>query len=82
MGIIARQSIKGTVVTYLGVVIGFITTFFVLTRFLSSEEIGLVRVLIDAATLFVGLAQLGTSSSLIRFAPWFKDGEAEGQKGG
>lgn len=72
MGIIARQSIKGTIVTYLGVVIGFITTFFVLTRFLSAEEIGLVRVLIDAATLFVGLAQLGTSSSLIRFAPWFK----------
>lgn len=72
MGIIARQSIKGTIVTYLGVVIGFITTFFVLTRFLSSEDIGLVRVLIDAATLFVGLAQLGTSSSLIRFAPWFR----------
>lgn len=73
MGIIAKQSIKGTIVTYLGVVIGFITTFFVLTRFLSAEEIGLVRVLVDAATLFVGLAQLGTSSSLIRFSPSFKE---------
>lgn len=82
MGIIARQSIKGTMVTYLGVVVGFITTFFVLTRFLSAEEIGLVRVLIDAATLFVGLAQLGTSSSLIRFAPWFKEvgSESESEK--
>lgn len=79
MGIIARQSIKGTIVTYLGVVIGFITTFFVLTRFLSSEDIGLVRVLIDAATLFVGLAQLGTSSSLIRFAPWFRTKESESE---
>ncbi len=79
MGIIAKQSIKGTIVTYLGVVIGFITTFFVLTRLLSSEEIGLVRVLIDAATLLVGLAQLGTSSSLIRFAPWFRTKE-QGQR--
>ncbi|MCQ2331237.1 MAG: polysaccharide biosynthesis protein, partial [Paludibacteraceae bacterium] len=71
MGQIAKQSIKGTIVTYLGVAVGFVTTFFVLTRFLTSEEIGLARVLIDAATLFVGLAQLGTSSSIIRFFPYF-----------
>ena len=72
MGIIAKQSIQGTIVTYLGVAVGFLTTFFVLTRFLSAEEIGLSRVLIDAATLFIGLAQLGTSSSIIRFYPHFK----------
>ncbi len=77
MGIIARQSIKGTIVTYLGVFVGFITTFFVLTRFLTSEEIGLARVLIDAATLFIGLAQLGTNSSIIRFYPYFKDKDSD-----
>lgn len=71
MGIIARQSIKGTIVTYLGVFVGFLTTFFVMTRFLSAEEIGLARVLIDTGTLFIGLAQLGTSSSIIRFFPYF-----------
>ncbi len=75
MGIIARQSIKGTIVTYLGVAVGFFTTFFVLTRFLTAEEIGLSRVLIDAATLFIGLAQLGTNSSIIRFYPYFKSTE-------
>ena len=73
MGIIARQSIKGTIVTYIGVAVGFLTTFFVITRFLTSEEIGLARVLVDAATLFIGLAQLGTNSSIIRFYPYFKD---------
>ncbi len=72
MGTIAKQSVKGTIVTYLGVAVGFITTFFVLTRFLSTEEIGLARVLIDAATLFIGLAQLGTNASIIRFFPYFK----------
>lgn len=75
MGIIARQSIKGTIVTYLGVAVGFFTTFFVLTRFLTAEEIGLSRVLIDAATLFIGLAQLGTNASIIRFYPYFKSTE-------
>lgn len=71
MGVIAKQSIRGTIVTYLGVAVGFVTTFFVLTRFLTTEEIGLARVLIDAATLFIGLAQLGTSSSILRFYPYF-----------
>ncbi|MBR2265368.1 MAG: oligosaccharide flippase family protein [Paludibacteraceae bacterium] len=71
MGQIAKQSFRGTVVTYLGVAIGFVTTFFVITRFLSAEEIGLARVLIDAAVLFVGLAQLGTNASIVRFFPYF-----------
>jgi len=75
MGIIAKQSIRGTIVTYLGVAVGFLTTFFVITRFLTAEEIGLARVLIDAATLFIGLAQLGTSASTLRFYPYFVSGQ-------
>ncbi|MCQ2348444.1 MAG: oligosaccharide flippase family protein [Paludibacteraceae bacterium] len=76
VGIIAKQTIRGTIVTYLGVAVGFVTTFFVLTRFLSAEEIGLARVLIDAATLLIGLAQLGSTSSIIRFFPYFQDNRA------
>ena len=79
MGIIARQSIRGTIVTYMGVFVGFLTTFFVLTRFLTAEEIGLARVLIDVATLLCGLMQLGTSSSIIRFFPYFKTQEEDAE---
>lgn len=77
MGIIARQSIRGTIVTYLGIAVGVVTTFFVLTRFLTAEEIGLTRVLIDTAVLFIGLAQLGTGSSIIRFYPYFSDKQSD-----
>ena len=72
MGVIARQSIKGALANYLGVAIGFFTTFFVLTDCLSQEEIGLTRVMVDAAMLFSGIAQLGTNASIIRFFPFFK----------
>lgn len=72
MGIIAKQSIQGTVITYLGVAVSIVTTFVVMTRFLTAEEIGLTRVMVDTATLFIGFAQLGTSSSVIRFYPYFK----------
>ena len=77
MGVVARQSIRGTIVTYLGIAVGVVTTFFVLTRFLTTEEIGLARVLIDAATLFIGLAQLGTNASIIRFYPYFSDNDSD-----
>ena len=77
MGVIAKQSIRGTIVTYLGIAVGIVTTFFVLTRFLTTEEIGLARVLIDAATLFIGLAQLGTGASIIRFFPYFSDKDSD-----
>lgn len=73
MGIIARQSIKGTIATYFGVAIGFVTTFFILTKYLTPEEVGLTRVLVDAATLFSSLALMGTQSSTLRFYPHFKD---------
>ena len=73
MGIIARQSIKGTIATYFGVAIGFVTIFFILTKYLTPEEVGLTRVLVDAATLFSSLALMGTQSSTLRFYPHFKD---------
>jgi O-antigen/teichoic acid export membrane protein len=71
MGVIARQSIKGALANYLGVAIGFVITFFVLTRYLTEEEVGLTRVMVDAAMLFSCLAQLGTNASTVRFFPHY-----------
>jgi len=77
MGVIARQSIKGTIVTYIGAFLGFLTTFFIMTRYLTAEEIGLARVLQDTSVMLAGLASLGTSSSIIRFFPRFKDEDSK-----
>jgi O-antigen/teichoic acid export membrane protein len=73
MGIVIRQSIKGTIITYTGAFIGFLTTMFVVTKFLSPEDIGLTKVVLEAGMIFAALAQLGTSSSVMRFFPYFKD---------
>ena len=58
---------------YLGVIVGFFTTFFIVTKYLTTEEVGLTRVLVDASILLSGLAQLGTSTSAMRYYPYFKD---------
>jgi O-antigen/teichoic acid export membrane protein len=80
MGIVIRQSIKGTIVTYIGAFIGFITTLFIFTDLLTPEEIGLQRIIIEAGIMLGSLAQLGTSSLGIRFFPHFKseDGKNNG----
>ena len=43
MGIVIKQSIKGTIVNYVGIAVGFVTTFFIVTKYLTQEEIGLTR---------------------------------------
>lgn len=73
MGVVVRQSIKGAIMNYLGVLVGFITTFFIVTKYLTTEEVGLTRILVDASILLSGLAQLGTSTSAMRYYPYFKD---------
>jgi O-antigen/teichoic acid export membrane protein len=73
MGIVIRQSIRGSIVNYIGAFIGFLSTMFVVTKFLLPEDIGLYTVIFHVAVLFAGLAQLGTSSSILRFFPYFKD---------
>ena len=75
MGVVVRQSIKGTIATYIGVVVGIVTTFFIQTKALQPEQIGLIDVLLQCAILFSGLAQLGTNSSAMRYYPFFKDEE-------
>ena len=59
MGIVARQSIKGTIATYIGVAVGIITTFFIQTKALQPEQIGLIDVMLQCSILFAGLSQLG-----------------------
>lgn len=75
MGIVFRQSFKGTIINLIGAAIGFVTTFFVVTKLLSPEEIGLTRVLVEAATLVGGYALLATNSSAIRYYPYFRTGD-------
>lgn len=70
--IMARESFWGSIVTYIGVTIGFLTTFLVLIAYLSPEEVGLTRVLVELATLLSSLALLGMTTSISRYFPYFR----------
>lgn len=73
MGVIKRQSIKGTIYSYVGTVIGFITSGLLFPKFLSTERIGLLSLLASYSSLFAVFASLGFNSVIIRLFPYFRD---------
>ncbi|RYE16279.1 MAG: polysaccharide biosynthesis protein, partial [Sphingobacteriaceae bacterium] len=52
MGIIQQQTIKGTLYSYLGVAIGFVTVYYFQPQALSEEQIGLITILGSFSLLF------------------------------
>ena len=73
MNIIVRQSFWSTLVIYLGVVLGFVNSIILFPKFLTTEQIGLVRQIISAATLLIPITTFGVNASYVRFYPSFKD---------
>lgn len=73
MGIVIRQSIKGTLVNYIGVLLGIFVQFYVVTKYLDPEVIGLTKVVYEVALLCSTFALLGANSVGMRFFPYFRD---------
>lgn len=73
MGIIKKQAYSGTILTYFGVAIGYITTALLFPKFLTTSEIGLLAVFISYSYIFVQFASLGTGRITIVFFPFFRD---------
>lgn len=73
MGLIVRQSIITTIISYVGVAIGYVNLLYLYPRFLSPEQVGLMRTLQDSAILMAQFAQFGLAQSIIRFFPKFRE---------
>lgn len=80
MGIIIRQSIKTSIVSYLGVAIGTFNILFLYPKFLLPDQIGLIRLLQDFPILFATFFQLGSANLTERFYVYFTS-EGEKDKG-
>ncbi len=79
MGVIVRQSIITTIISYIGVIIGYINLLYLYPRFLSPEQVGVMRTVQDAAILMAQFAQFGLAQSIIRYFPRFAGLAKEGK---
>ena len=73
MGIIINQSVKGAIYTYIGVALGFVTTGILLQLIFSTEQVGLLKIIVSYASLVAQFGTLGFSGVAIRLFPFFKD---------
>jgi len=73
MGIIINQSIKNTMITYLGFGIGGINTLFLYTHFLEKEYYGLVSYMLTTSNLLWPLIAMGAPNALIKFYSSYTD---------
>lgn len=71
MGVLVRQSIASTLISYAGIAIGYVNLLYLYPLFLSPEQVGLMRAVQDASILLAQFAQFGLAQSIIRFFPRF-----------
>ncbi len=73
LGVIQKQSISGTIYSYVGVVLGFLTTGILFPRILSTDQVGLLRLLVSYSTLLAQFAVLGVNTVTVKLFPHFRD---------
>ena len=73
MGVIQRQTIKGTLYSYLGVGLGFINLVILSPKIFSSDQIGVIQVLVAMAVILAQFASLGFNNVSIKMFPLFRD---------
>lgn len=66
MGTILKESARSTVISYMGIVVSFVSAVLIMPKLLSPEEIGLLRVILAITGTFAGLFSLGVSQLVFR----------------
>jgi O-antigen/teichoic acid export membrane protein len=75
MGIIQKDALRTMILSYFGLILGYLNrgVFFIL--FLTSAQIGLINLIISVGLLFAQCANLGTVYAVWKFFPFFRNKE-------
>jgi O-antigen/teichoic acid export membrane protein len=73
MGIVQNQSIKNTIITFLGFGIGAVNALFLYTNFLGKLHYGIVATVLSGANIMMPLMAFGAQNTLIRFFSSYKN---------
>jgi O-antigen/teichoic acid export membrane protein len=80
MGIVARQATWNTLLTTVGMGLGFVNMALLFPRLLSPDEFGLTRLMVSIAVVAAQIAHLGGENTVIRYFPYFRD-KVNGHRG-
>ncbi|NML40387.1 lipopolysaccharide biosynthesis protein [Chitinophaga sp. G-6-1-13] len=71
MGVIKHQSIRSTLLIYIGFAIGAVNIVFLFPRFFSDTQFALTRLLPEIAIILVPICTLSTVPAISRFFPYY-----------
>lgn len=77
MGIVINQSIKNTIITYIGFGIGAINVIFLYTKFLSEAYFGLITFIFSTANILMPLMAFGVHNTIVKFYSSFKTRQSQ-----
>ncbi|MDC1107163.1 oligosaccharide flippase family protein [Prolixibacteraceae bacterium] len=80
MGILEKQTIKGSFWSFVGAFIAFLNVTILMPRLFSTEQVGLVNVLVAIATICAQFSSLGFDAVTTRMFPYFRS-DKEKHKG-
>jgi O-antigen/teichoic acid export membrane protein len=72
MGIVIKQSVSNTLITFLGFVIGALNALYLYTQFLGKDFYGLTAFVLSTANIVMPLMAFGVQNTLVKFYPTFK----------
>ncbi len=73
MGIVQKDAFRTMIISYLGIVLGYLNKGLLFLLILSTEQIGLVNLMFSVGILFAQFANLGTVYTTWKFLPFFKN---------
>jgi len=79
MGIVVKQSIRNTIITYIGFVIGAANALFMYTNFLGKTYYGLTAFLLSSANIMMPLMAFGVHNTMVKFYSGYKTEEEKSQ---
>ena len=73
MGIIQKDALRTTLISYFGLIFGYLNKGVLFLLFFSPEQIGLVNLLLSVGLLFGQLSNFGFINTVWRFFPFFRN---------
>lgn len=73
MGIVQKDAIKTSMLSFVGLVLGYLNKGILFILLFSTAQVGVINLLLNVGLLFAQFANLGTTYSTWRFFPFFRN---------
>ncbi len=73
MGIVKRDGLKLALISWAGLLLGFVNKIIFFPKYLEADQVGLATVLVNISVLFSQLASMGSAGLILKFFPYFNN---------